>query len=80
MVPYSRGQVTAKKLLGENAEYVVVADQYAGYRYIDQEKRQLCWAHMLRNVSALAQCWGTNEAIGKPLVTIVKMLFRSQDR
>lgn len=47
-----------QKLLGENAEYVVVTDQYAGYDYIAQEKRQLCWAHILRNVIALAQSWG----------------------
>jgi transposase len=72
--------VAAKKLLGENAEYVVVTDQYAGYHYIDQEKRPLCWAHILRNVSALAQSWGTNIAIGKRLETIVNMLFRTRHR
>ena len=80
MAHHSRGQVAAKKLLGENAEYVVVTDQYAGYHYIDQEKRQLCWAHILRNVSALAQSWGTNIAIGKRLETIVNILFRTRHR
>jgi len=75
MAHYPRGQMAAKKLLGENAEYVVVTDRYAGYHYIEQEKRQLCWAHILRNVSAIAQSWGSNLAIGKRLETIVNMLF-----
>jgi transposase len=58
MVYYSRGQVAAKRLLGNDAEYVVFTDQYAGYHYIAQEKRQLCWAHILRKVSGLAQSGG----------------------
>jgi transposase len=80
MVHYPRGQVAAKRLLGEDAEYVVVTDQYARYHYIAQQKRQLCWAHILRNVSALAQSWGPNVAIGKRLETIVNMLFRTRHR
>ena len=31
-----------------------MTDQYAGYRFIDSSQRQLCWAHVLRNVAAIA--------------------------
>ncbi|MFQ3220671.1 MAG: transposase [Paraglaciecola sp.] len=36
MAYHLSGQVEAKKLWGENAKYVVVTNQYAGYNYIDQ--------------------------------------------
>lgn len=80
MVHYSRGQQAAKKLLGDNLPGIVVTDQYAGYHYIDQGKRQLCWAHILRNVMALAESWGMNAIIGQQLATAVQLLFRTQHR
>ena len=80
MVHYSRGQQAAKQLLGEDVDYVVVTDQYAGYHYIEQSKRQLCWAHILRNIAAIAQSWGTNEVIGKRLECMVHLLFRIRHR
>lgn len=80
MVHYSRGQQAAKKLLGDNLEGVVVTDQYAGYHYIDQDKRQLCWAHILRNVTALAESWGMNAIIGQRLSLAIHLLFRTQHR
>ena len=80
MIHYSRGQQAAKQLLGENADYVVVTDQYARYHYIEQSKRQLCWAHILRNIAAIAQSWGTNQVIGKRLENRVHLLFRIRHR
>jgi transposase len=80
MIHYSRGQQAAKQLLGENADYVVVTEQYAGYHYIEQSKRQLCWAHILRNIAAIAQSWGTNQIIGKRLENRVHLLFRIRHR
>ena len=29
----------------------LVTDQYSAYKYIDESKRQLCWAHILRTSS-----------------------------
>lgn len=61
MIHFSRGAWVAKKLLGDNPETIVVTDQYAGYHYVDADHRQLCWAHILRNINALAESWGTNK-------------------
>lgn len=80
MIHYSRGQQAAKQLLGEHADYVAVTDQYAGYHYIEQRRRQLCWAHILRNVAAIAQSWGSNQVIGQRLEGIVHLLFRTRHR
>ena len=47
----------------------LITDQYAGYRFIDADQRQLCWAHVARNLAAIAesseQC---NQPIGARLV------------
>lgn len=59
--PLLTGRLGGKKLLGDNPENIVVTDQYAGYHYIDADHRQLCWAHILRNMNALAESWGTNK-------------------
>ena len=45
MTAYGRGQEAAKRLLGAEFDGVLVTDQYAGYRFIDADQRQLCWAH-----------------------------------
>jgi hypothetical protein len=70
----------AKKLLGDNPENIVVTDRYAGYHYIYADHRQLCWAHILRNMNALAESWGTNKIYGTVLVRLIRLLFRQQHR
>ena len=80
MTHYSRGQGAAKKLLGDDVSFVTVTDQYAGYHFIDAKQRQLCWAHILRNVMAIAESWGSNQAVGQRLVGLVNILFRTRHR
>jgi transposase len=57
-----------------------VTVQYAGYHYIEQRNRQLCWAHISSNIAAIAQSWGTNQIIGKQLENMVHLLFRIRHR
>lgn len=80
MTHYSRGQLAAKILLGEDMKAVVVTDQYAGYHYLPQYRRQLCWAHILRNVGAIADSWGPNKPIGQRLETLIHLIFRTRHR
>lgn len=80
MTHFSRGAWAAKKLLGNAPENMVVTDQYAGYHFIDDDNRQLCWAHILRNMTALAESWGTNKQCGLRLVRLIRLLFRVRHR
>jgi transposase len=57
-----------------------VTVQYAGYHYIEQSNRHLCWAHISSNIAAIAQSWGTNQIIGKRLENMVHLLFRIRHR
>ena len=64
MTAFGRGQEAAKRLLGSELDGVLVTDQYAGYRFIDSAQRQLCWAHVLRNVAAIAE---SSEMVNQPI-------------
>lgn len=69
MTTYGRGIGAAKRLLGSALAGVLVTDQYAAYRFVDDSQRQLCWAMCCamcspsrRLISPLAPgwcCWQT---------------------
>jgi len=44
----------ARRLLGERFAGIVCSDRWRGYDYLDPTKRQLCWAHLLRDFTAPA--------------------------
>ncbi|MCG3134803.1 MAG: hypothetical protein HMLKMBBP_02185 [Planctomycetes bacterium] len=46
------------------------------YRVHDKEKRQLCWAHLLRNFLGLEELGGTAKSLGVGGQRIVKAVFR----
>ncbi|WP_270816055.1 IS66-like element ISAs21 family transposase, partial [Aeromonas sp. QDB23] len=79
MTAFGRGQEAAKRLLGSELDGVLVTDQYAGYRFIDSAQRQLCWAHVLRNVAAIAESSdAVNQPIGARLVLLADTVFRTR--
>ena len=73
---YGRGREAAKRLLGAEFDGVLVTDQYAGYRFIDADQRQLCWAHVAqsRGHRRGEQC---NQPIGARLVLLADAVFRT---
>lgn len=81
MTAFSRGQDAARRLLGLEPPGVLVTDQYSGYRFVDPSKRQLCWAHVARNVAAIADSADLdNQPIGERLVLLAAAVFRTQHR
>ena len=76
-----RSQHAAKRLLGEAVLHLLVTDQYSAYKYIDESKRQLCWAHILRNVIAIEESvCPENQKIGEKLALIAHSVFRCHHR
>ena len=81
MTAYGRGTDAAKRLLGSELTGVLVTDQYVAYRFIDASQRQLCWAHVLRNVAAIAQSGEqVNQLVGARLVLLANSVFRARLR
>ncbi len=54
----------------------LITDRFSVYRIHDTKKRQLCWAHLLRNFLGLEERGGQARSLGVPGQKIVKDVFR----
>lgn len=70
----SRSAASAQAFLGESVEGVVVSDRCGSYGWIG--RRQVCWAHLLRDFTAIAQRSGASKEIGEALLRRGHRLFR----
>ncbi len=66
-VHLSRSQAAAKELLGECSGYLIT-DRWTGYGWWPLSKRQLCWAHLIRDFHKIAERGGASQAIGEGLL------------
>jgi transposase len=75
-VSLNRGQVTAKQLIGEQYAGIVISDRYSSYNWLKVEQRQVCWAHLKRDFTAMAERSGVSQTIGQALLKRQQRLFR----
>ena len=71
----TRGAVGAAGLLGEDYPGIVGSDRYSAYNWLDPAKRQVCWAHLIRDFQALVERGGESKTIGRLLLAQVKQMF-----
>jgi transposase len=67
-VVLSRAQTSAKALIGKAFSGIVISDRYGGYHWLDNEQRQLCWAHLKRDFTAMVERRGVSKEIGDALL------------
>jgi hypothetical protein len=70
----NRGQAAAKQLLGKFAGYLIT-DRWTGYGWWPLARRQLCWAHLIREFQKIADRGGESKAIGEGLLGQAHKLF-----
>jgi transposase len=75
LVHAKRNAVAAAKLLGSLAG-ILVSDRWSAYSFIDAARRQLCWAHLLRDFEWIAGFGAEASGIGRALVADAKLMFR----
>jgi len=78
-VHLSRGQAAAKELLGEFAGYLVT-DRWSGYGWWPLSRRQLCWAHLIREFQKIAERGEESQRIGEGLLEQARQLFKGWHR
>src|SRR6266508_2798869 len=54
----------ARALLGERFAGIVCSDRWRGYDYLDPSRRQLCWAHLLRDFTAHSEGMAEQKKFG----------------
>jgi transposase len=53
----------------------VVSDRFSAYNHLPLEQRQLCWAHLIRDLTAMADRQGASGEIGAQLLDLQQQLF-----
>lgn len=74
LVDGKRGAVAAKALLGEFSG-VLVSDRWSAYNSWEVTTRQLCWAHLLRDFTAISERGGEAGRIGRRLLEEATEMF-----
>lgn len=75
-ISLSRAAHQAKALIGEQYRGVVSSDRFAGYNWLDPGQRQVCWAHLKRDFTRIAERSGVAGEIGRALLGQTRRLFR----
>lgn len=74
-VHLSRSQVAAQSLLGVEFAGGVISDRYSAYNWLDATQRQVCWAHLKRDFTQIAERTGVSRELGTALLEQQKQLF-----
>ena len=71
-----RSAKEAKELLGEGFAGTLITDRHGAYNWVDMARRQLCWAHLLRDFTKIAERSGVAGQIGWLLAEHTRRMFR----
>ena len=71
----SRSTAAAIELLGSSFGGIVVSDRFSAYNHLPTQQRQLCWAHLIRDLTAIAERTGASAEFGAQLLGLQQQLF-----
>lgn len=74
-VALSRSQATAQSILGAEFRGIVNSDRYSAYNWLNLQWRQLCWAHLKRDFTKIAERGGVSQTLGEQLLQQQEKLF-----
>jgi transposase len=75
VVRLSRSAKVAQELLGEQFWGWLVTDRWSAYTWYPTWRRQLCWAHLLRDMEAMIERGGRSAEIGEALRAQARQMF-----
>lgn len=75
-----RAAEVAKELLGEGFAGILHSDRWHAYRWVDVLRRQLCWAHLLRQFRGFIDFGPEGAAVGRALVLLTEVMFHEWHR
>src|SRR5450756_1336352 len=65
----------AQALLGEDFSGIACSDRWWAYDYLDPKRRQLCWAHLVRDFTAHSEGLAAQKEFGEACLEIAGRLF-----
>jgi len=79
-IRHSRGAKVAKEMLGETFGGILVTDRWHAYTWVDVLRRQLCWAHLLRQFRGFQDHGAESLGIGRALELLTETMFHAWHR
>jgi len=76
VVRRSRSAKVAQELLGERFWGWLVTDRWSAYTWYPTWRRQVCWAHLLRDIEAMIERGGCSQEVGEALCAQVRLMFQ----
>ena len=70
-----RGAAGLTALLGEVITGIIISDRWSAYQRLDVYRRQLCWAHLIRDFQALVDRGGPSQIFGNALLCLAEDVF-----
>ena len=70
-----RHQCEVKALLGQDFARIACSDRWRASDYLDPERRQLCWAHLVRDFTPHAEGLAAQKEFGQAGLEIAAWLF-----
>jgi transposase len=80
LIRASRGAHIAQELLGAAFAGILVSDRWSAYNWVDVARRQLCWAHLLRQFRGFQDHGQEANAIGRALELLTDTMFHAWHR
>ncbi len=74
-----RHQREAEALLGEDFAGIACTDRWWAYDYLTPERRELCWAHLVRDFTAHSEGLGAQKDFGEAGLAIAAGVFAAWD-
>ncbi|MCS5700061.1 transposase [Cyanobium sp. FGCU-52] len=71
----SRSAAAAIELLGTAFGGIVVSDCFSAHNNLPTQQRQLCWAHVIRDLTAISERPGATAELGMELLDLPQQLF-----
>jgi transposase len=62
-------------LLGETVDGIVTSDRWGAYGRLEVYRRQVCWAHLVRDFQGLVDRGGPGQALGEELLGFAEDVF-----
>ncbi|MBM5785258.1 MAG: transposase [Cyanobacteria bacterium K_DeepCast_35m_m1_288] len=76
----SRSAAAATELLGHGFGRIVVSDRFSTYNHLPTQQRQLCWTHLIRDLTAISERSSACAGFGDQLLELQRQLFEQLHR
>jgi hypothetical protein len=71
----SRSAEVARHVLGEAFDGIVITGCYSSYSWLPLQRRQMCWAHIKRDLIANAERSGFSAEMGQRILELERQFF-----